>query len=174
MSTHPMLLTRGEEPLSFERLLADPPKRLINLPDRSVLEVDEKFRIFIEYFPTAAILTDQKGKIVLVNSLTTETFGYKREELLGQLIEMLIPQRFGEGQSANFAGLGSHSRADRMGSGLELCALRKDGCEFQVEVSTSHIQIDANLLILSTITDISDRRRSEQALIDMNVQIARG
>ncbi len=138
---------------------------------RIALAVDERFRIVIESFPTAAVLTDSERKLVLVNSRTSEMFGYNQEELLGQSIEMLIPKHFGECERANFSDLTSHPRANRMRSDLEVDAVRKDGCKFQVEIAMSHIQIDGSLLILSTIADITDRKLAEQGLIDMNVQL---
>jgi PAS domain S-box-containing protein len=132
------------------------------------LEADERFRLAIESFPAAVVLADDKGKIVLLNSRTTEAFGYKREELLGQPIEMLVPQRFRDGHSADRSEFTAHPSTRPMGIGRALHAVRKDGSEFQVEVALTPVRINGGLLSLSAITDITDRKLSEQTLIDMN------
>jgi formate hydrogenlyase transcriptional activator len=144
---------------------------LVKSQERRIFEADERFRLTIESFPTAVVLADNEGKIVLLNSQTTEMFGYKREELLGRTIEMLIPQRPGGSHSLSCAEFAAHPRSRSMGMDLELYGVRKDGCEFPVEVTLSPIRINGGLLILCTTTDITDRKLSEQALIDVNVQL---
>jgi PAS domain S-box-containing protein len=200
MSAHPNLVTYEEEPLRFERLLTDLLMPFIDLAgdqigetieaaqieegnrfddallksqERRVFEADDRFRLAIESLPSAVVLADNEGNIVLLNSRTTEAFGYKREELLGQSIEMLIPQCLGECHGARRLQFAAHpgSKPISVGTDQELYAVRKGGCEFQVEVMLSPIRLDEDLLILSVITDITDRKVSEQALIDVNVQL---
>jgi formate hydrogenlyase transcriptional activator len=135
------------------------------------LEADERFQLIIESFPAAVVMADDDGNIVLLNSRTVETFGYEREELLGQPIEMLIPQCFGECRGASRPEFVEHPGFKPMGTDQELYGVRKDGCEFQIEVAESPIRINGVLLNLSTITDITDRKLAEQALIDVNVRL---
>jgi PAS domain S-box-containing protein len=144
---------------------------LVKSQERRVFEADERFRLVIESFPTAVVLVDNEGEIVLLNSRTTATFGYKREELFGRTIEMLIPQRPGEFHSMSRAEFVARPRSGFMGNDQELYGVRKDGCEFPVEVTLSPIQINGGLLTLCAITDITDRKLSEQALIDVNMQL---
>jgi PAS domain S-box-containing protein len=179
MSAHPNLVTYGEEPLLFERLPTDLSKpitdrfggALLKRQERKVFEVDHPFRLAIESLPTAVVLADKEGNIVLLNSRTTEAFGYKQEELLGQPIEMLIPRCFGEWHGAKRLQFAAHPGCTSIGTDQELYGARKDGCEFQVEVALSSIRINGDLLILSFITDITERKVSEQALIDVNLQL---
>jgi PAS domain S-box-containing protein len=144
---------------------------LVKSQERRVFEADERFRLAIESFPTAVVLADNEGKIVLLNSRTTETFGYKREDLLGRTIEMLIPQPLGGPHSMTCEEFAAQPRSGFMGNDQELYGVRKDGCGFPVEVILSPIRINGGLLVLCTITDITDRKLSEQALIDVNVQL---
>jgi PAS domain S-box-containing protein len=134
------------------------------------LQTGDRFQLIIESFPTAVVIVDSSGNIVLLNSRTIETFGYKRGELLGQPIEMLVPQCFGEGHGANRVEFAAYP-CPRRGNDQELYGVRKDGGEFYVEVTLSPLRINGAVLTLSTITDITNRKLSEQALIDVNVQL---
>jgi formate hydrogenlyase transcriptional activator len=106
-----------------------------------------------------------------LNRRTIETFGYQREDLLGRTIEMLIPQRFGRSHNMSCADVTTYPPFVFTGNDQELYGVRKDGCEFPIEFTLSPIRVNGGLLILCTITDITDRKLSEQALIDVNVQL---
>jgi PAS domain S-box-containing protein len=144
---------------------------LIKSQERRVFEADERFRMTIESFPTPVVLTDNEGKIILLNSRTAGTFGYKREDLLGRTIEMLIPQRLGRSHTTSCAEVATYPPFGSAGNDQELYGVRKDGCEFPIEFTLSPVRANKGLLILCTITDITDRKLSEQALIDVNVQL---
>jgi PAS domain S-box-containing protein len=179
MSAHPHFLSYGEQPLRFERLLTDLSKPLIRLKDDSLAksnelrlsEANERFRMVIESFPTAVVLADNEGKIVLSNSRATETFGYSREELLGRNIETLIPQPARDTRNSGHWEFVAYIRSISMGGSQDLYGVRRDGRQFQVEVALSSLRIDGEHLILGAITDITERKFSEQTLIDMNVQL---
>lgn len=144
---------------------------LIKNQERRAFEADERFRLAIESFPTAVVLADNEGKIILLNRRTIETFGYKREDLLGRTTEMLIPQCFGRFHNMSCAEVATYPPFVSTANDQELYGVRKDGCEFPIEFTLSPIRVNGGLLILCTITDITDRKLSEQALIDVNVQL---
>ncbi len=144
---------------------------LVQSQERRVLEADERFRLAIESFPTGVILADQNGTMIRVNSRSARAFGYSQEELVGQAVEMLIPQRFRVDHSANRAEFTASPSTRPMGTGQALFGRRKDGSEFQVDVSLSPMQTQDGMLVLCAVTDITDRKLSEQAVIDLNARL---
>ncbi len=123
-----------------------------------------RFRDVIESAPDAIVIIDADGEIQLVNAQTETLFGYTREELIGQTNEVLVPELLRDRHREHRATYTKSPRARPMGDGLELCARRKDGSEFPVEISLSPLRDENETLICSTIRDVTARRQAEQEL----------
>jgi PAS domain S-box-containing protein len=125
---------------------------------------EHTFRELLEVAPDAMVLVNRAGNIELVNSQTEVVFGFSRQEMLGQPLEILIPERSRSehvGHRQNY----SHSpKVRRMGAALQLYGRRKDGSEFPVEVSLSPFKTATGYLVMSAIRDISDRKIAEDRI----------
>ena len=135
---------------------------------RSLLQraeaAETRFRTLLESEPDAIVITDGSGRIVLVNRQAELTFGYTREALQGQSIEVLVPQRFRTAHLVHRQHYYAHAHTRPMGAGLDLYAQRHDGSEFPMEISLSPVQADGEVLVISVIRDITERRRASEAL----------
>ena len=121
-------------------------------------------REFLEFAPDAVIGVDQTGEIRLVNSRTKAVFGYAREELIGESVEMLVPESIRPAHVAHRDGYFESPRTRPMGAGHDLYARRKDGTEFPCEISLSAVATDSGMMALAAIRDITDRRRDRDEL----------
>jgi PAS domain S-box-containing protein len=130
--------------------------------------VEQLFRAAIESAPSGMVIVDDSGTIMLINRETERLFGYAREELLGQPMEILVPQRFRAKHPKYRAEFFAHPSSRLMGAGRDLYGLRKDGTEIPVEIGLNPIQTDEGLLVLSVIVDITDRKRAEESLRQLN------
>src|SRR5262249_9087602 len=123
---------------------------------------EERFRLVVELAPSGMLMINREGRIILVNALTEKMFGYGRGELLGQPIELLVPDRFRGDHPAYRAGFFANATARAMGGGRELYGQRRDGSEFPVEIGLTPIEMAEGLFVLSAIVDISERKRAEE------------
>jgi PAS domain S-box-containing protein len=122
----------------------------------------ELFQLATEASPSGIILVNDQGRIVLVNSHIEKLFGYRRDELIGKTVEILVPERLATQHPAYRARFFGAPEARAMGAGRELFARRKDGSEFPVEIGLNPIQMPHGLLILANVVDISARKAAEE------------
>jgi PAS domain S-box-containing protein len=121
-------------------------------------------RELLEFAPDAVVGVDEGGEIVLVNSRTQAVFGYTREELIGQSVEMLVPEGLRSGHVTHRDRYFESPRTRPMGAGLDLAARRKDGSQFPCEISLSTVATGSGMMALAAIRDITDRRRDRDEL----------
>jgi PAS domain S-box-containing protein len=134
----------------------------------------ERFRVIADSAPCALVMVDQAGEIVFVNAQTEALFGYTRDELMGRSIEMLLPKAYRSTHAKQRAEFLSGPQAARyMGADRYLCCVRKDGSECPVEVGLTRIETAEGRLVLSSIVDITERRRLERQLEERNCEISR-
>ena len=129
-----------------------------DLTDRQKHE--RKLQGILNAAPDAMVVANRDRQIIQINEQTKRLFGYSREELIGQPIEKLIPERFRDGHPEKFAEYAQSPHVRPMGAGLELYGQHKNGTEFPVEISLSPLDTDEGQLFISTIRDVTDRRRT--------------
>ena len=125
---------------------------------------DARFQSLLESAPDAIVIIDPNGQIVLANSQAERVFGYDRVELIGQPIEMLLPERLRTRHTQHRATYDAEPHTRPMGVGLDLVARHRDGAEFPVEISLSPLQTEEGLLVTRVIRDITERKQAADEL----------
>jgi PAS domain S-box-containing protein len=123
-------------------------------------QADERFRLVVEAAPSAMVMVDEKGAITLVNSQTERLFGYRRDDLLGQPVETLVPERARAQYPRLRASFLDAPAAGPMDAGRDLFGLRKDGTEFPIEIGLNPIRTAEGTFVLAAIIDITERSRA--------------
>ncbi|MHA4808614.1 sensor histidine kinase [Flavitalea flava] len=138
---------------------------------RSIESEQQQVNALFEHATEGIILTNDKGKIVLLNPAASKLFGYEKEELLGGSVELLIPQRIHPSHEKYREGFYHNPGNRTMGHGRDLFARKKDGKEFPVEVSLSYYQQKSALFVIAFIVDITQRKQAEQDLLAQKTQL---
>jgi PAS domain S-box-containing protein len=150
-------------PLYFITQIQDITGRKVT--EEKVRSSEERFRGLMESAPDAMVIVGAQGRIVLINRQTEQMFGYDRDELLGQPVEILIPEKFRPRHAGHRSGYINDPKVRPMGAGLELFGVRRDGTEFPVEISLSPLETDEGRLVSAAIRDITERKRAESIVL---------
>ncbi len=130
----------------------------------SFQESEQIFRTVVESVSEAILMINSEGAIMLANSQATQMFGYTHKELLGQDLEILLPERYRHKHAHYRAHYFTQPQIRAMGHGLDFWGQHKDGHEFPLEIGLSYAEIDGNVSVTAFITDITERKRMEDAL----------
>jgi two-component system, sporulation sensor kinase E len=133
-----------------------------NLTERK--RADELFHLLVESSPNGMLMVDENGTILTVNRQIEQLFGYERAVLIGQSVEMLVPQRMRSQHVGDRVEFTAHSKLRAMGKGRDLYGVRKDGQEFPLEIGLNPIRTPNGMRILASVVDISGRKQAEQTL----------
>ena len=128
------------------------------------LATDERLKAFLESASQGVLAVNGSGTILLVNARTEEMFGYARDELAGKPVEVLVPDRFRGAHLGHRQEFSDNPRKRPMGVGVELAGRRKDGAEFPLEISLSYVRDGEGMTVLAFVTDITERKLSEERL----------
>ena len=127
---------------------------------KELTSVESKFRGLLDTAPDAMVIVNEGGNIEMVNKQTETIFGYDRTELIGQPLEMLMPERFRHAHVHHRAVYAAHANPRPMGSGLNLFGRRKDGSEFSIDISLSPFKSESGTLVSAAIRDITVRGKN--------------
>lgn len=135
-----------------------------NTPEKTGQDKEELMRLAFEASPNGMLMVDSNGNIVFANSGVESMFGYRRHELIGQPVEILVPTRFRDQHPGHRGAYLKAPQARAMGSGRELYAVHKSGREIPVEIGLNPINDNGQTLILAVIVDITERYRAQEMM----------
>ena len=131
----------------------------------TLLQVEDRFKGYLESAPDAIVIVDKEGKIQIVNLQTEKLFGYTRAELLGREVEILMPDKFKTAHIGHRQHFTAALEARTMGKGMDLFGQHKDGRMFPVAISINKMDTEDGYLMAATIRDVSYEKKIEKALI---------
>jgi PAS domain S-box-containing protein len=134
---------------------------------------EERLRLVVEAAPSGMIMVDEGGKIVLVNSQIERLFGYNRDELINQSIDMLVPASLRNRHPEHRANFFADPKARAMGAGRDLYGQRKDGSQLPVEIGLNPLMTEGERYVLATVVDITERKRAESLLQEKLLELQR-
>lgn len=137
----------------------------------NILEGEAGFRILFRYATVGILVVGQEGRIELANPCAEELFGYQHAELIGEPLELLIPENLRKKHVHHREKYFHKPKARPMGFGMELYAQKKDGTVFPVEISLGHYTLDGNRMAVAFVTDITKRKEAEQNLLRINEEL---
>lgn len=132
----------------------------------------ENFRLAVEASPSAMVMVNQQGRIVMVNAQAEKMFGYAREELIGQSVEALVPDQYRIGHPAYRAEFFAAPQARPMGVGRELFGQRKNGSKVPVEIGLNPVHTPEGLFVMASIIDITERKQAERESAEQRNELA--
>src|ERR1700683_1639994 len=133
--------------------------------EKRLAQMEKKYHGLLEAAPDAMVVVNQCGEIVLLNVQAGRQFGYRRDELIGQKIPIIIPEGFAERLIADGQRSAEDALAQQIGTGIELIGRRKDGSEIPIELMLSPLESTEGILVTAAIRDISVRKKSEEHLV---------
>lgn len=131
----------------------------------------QRFGVLFDYASIGILVTNREGQIVLINDFALEQFGYEREDLLMQKIEVLIPPRIHHRHVKHRERYNDNPQNRPMGIGLDLFAVKKDGTEFPVEISLSYYQNEEEAFAIAYVNNITERKKSEEKIEKLNNEL---
>jgi PAS domain S-box-containing protein len=141
--------------------------------DEQLQDSEAQLRALVESAPDSIVVVDEEGRIVLVNAQTETMFGYARAQLLGQSVDLLVPESLRHRHAAHRRNFEHAPRVRAMGAHLLLYGRRKDGSTFPASISLSPIRTVSRMLVFANVRDISDQRAAEQRIKDLNASLER-
>jgi PAS domain S-box-containing protein len=146
----------------------------ISVIERKIIHrrtMESKAQALLETAPDAMVIVNSYGQIILINAQTEKLFGYEKNELLGQDVELLIPDRFLGKHSGHRKHFFANAKTRTMGEGQELFGKHKTGSEFPVEISLSPLETEDGLLVSAAIRDISEKKKLENQIKEININL---
>ncbi len=132
----------------------------------------QQYDTVLQSLPNGLVLISRRGKIAHINAQLERMFGYRKEELLGKNIEILMPERFRSRHRRHVEDYIANPTVRPMGSGLELFGLKKDGTEFPIDISLSYLTADGEMIPMAVVRDVTEQKNAEH-IIDLNYRIQR-